>query len=209
MKRLAILGAGGHGKVIADAAECSGWVVTFFDDMLTRGQLVHDWAVTGDTARLRSRLEAYDGVIVGIGNNKIRLEITQMIAGEGARLATIIHPGAQVSRRASIGEGSVVFAGAIVNVGSAIGHAVIINTAATVDHDCVLADGVHVSPGAHLAGGVTIGDRSWVGIGSAIKEGVKIGRDAVVGAGASVIHDVADGETVVGSPAKPVRERVE
>ncbi|HEX6236626.1 MAG TPA: NeuD/PglB/VioB family sugar acetyltransferase [Acidimicrobiales bacterium] len=205
MKRLAILGASGHGKVVADAAAAAGWDETvFYDDAWPRRRTNGPWAVVGDTAVLVDQLDEHDGVIVGIGDNRTRLDLAHRLTKSNARLVSVIHPQAVVSRYAEIGDGTVVFAGVVVNVDSRVGRGCIINTGATVDHDCALADGVHLSPGAHLAGGVTVGEASWVGIGASVRQRVTVDRDVTVGAGAVVVSHVPAGQTVVGVPAKPL-----
>lgn len=202
MNRLAILGASGHGKVVADCAECCGWrEIVFFDDAWPGVSFNGHWSVIGATQSLLDSLSKYDGVLVAIGNNRVRYDKSVQLDHAGAKLVTLVHPSAQVSRYAHIGHGSVVFAGAVVNVDAVIGNAGIVNTGATVDHDCNLGQAVHVSPGAHLAGGVSVGDRSWIGIGASVRQMISIGADVVVGAGAAVVQDVADGQTVVGVPA--------
>jgi sugar O-acyltransferase (sialic acid O-acetyltransferase NeuD family) len=206
MKRLAILGASGHGKVIADAAEESGWdEVVFFDDAWPRLRENGRYGVAGDTRALMDRLAEYQGVMVGIGNNAIRLRKHRTLAEAGGRLATIVHPSARVSRHASLGEGTAVMANAVINTDTRLGLSCIVNTGATVDHDCVLGDVVHVCPGAHVAGGVRIGDASWIGIGSCVRQSLAIGGGVMVGAGAAVVKDIGDGCTVVGVPARVVR----
>lgn len=203
MKRLAILGASGHGKVVADCAELCGWdEVSFFDDAWPVLEANGHWSILGDTAALLKRISEFEGVLVAIGNNAIRHAKLRALTEAGAMLAVLIHPAASVSRYTGIGAGSVVFAGAVVNVDCRIGMGAIINTGATVDHDCVLGDAVHISPGAHLAGGVTVGDQSWVGIGASARQLVRIGSDVMVGAGAAVVADVPDGCTVAGVPAR-------
>ena len=205
MKRLAILGASGHGKVLADCAELCGWdEVVFFDDAWPAKQHNGRWPILGDTDRLLGALSGFAGVMVAIGNNAIRLNKIKTLLEEGANLPVLIHPAATVSRYAVLGPGSVVFAGAVVNADCAIGSGVIINTGATVDHDCVLHDCVHISPGSHLAGGVTVGELSWVGIGASVVQLVSIGREATLGAGAVLLSNMPDGVTAVGVPAQVI-----
>ncbi|MFC5461624.1 acetyltransferase [Massilia niabensis] len=205
---LALLGASGHGKVVADAALCSGWrEVVFFDDAWPAVVMNGPWPVAGNTAALLACLREFDGVAVSIGNAAVRCLKQSELADAGAKLATIIHPRACVSQFARICEGSVVMAGAVVNADASIGKACIINTGATVDHDCRLADGAHISPGAHLAGNVTVGVNSWVGIGATVRQGICIGDGAMVGAGAVVVKPVADRATVVGNPAAPLAKK--
>lgn len=203
MSRLAILGASGHGKVLADTAECCGWdSVEFFDDAWPSLQLNHTWAVCGNTSVLHERLPQFNGVLVAIGDNYVRQTKLRELLAAGARVVTLIHPSAVVSRHATIEPGSVVLAGAVVNVGTKVGLGAILNTGCSVDHDCVLGAAVHVSPGARLAGGVSVGDLSWVGIGACVRQSIRLGTSVVVGAGAAVVADVADGMTVVGVPAR-------
>jgi len=203
-RTLAVLGAGGHGRVVADCAEAAGWDRIVFCDDNPQAKAAGPWVVAGRKPELLATAATFDGVVAAIGANRSRLRLTRELAQNGARLAAIVHPRATVSSHARIEVGSVVFAGAVVNIGARLGQAVIVNTGATVDHDCVLEDGVHVSPGAHLAGGVMVGRETWVGIGAAVREGIAIGHQVCVGAGAVVVKPVADGLTVVGNPARPL-----
>ena len=205
MKHLALLGASGHGKVVADAALAAGWQsIVFFDDAWPRISSNGHWPVAGNTAALCARLTEFDGVIVAIGNNTIRWQKQQDLQAAGAHMATVVHPRACVSSYATLGAGTVVMAGAIVNVDAVVADACIVNTGASVDHDCVLENSVHISPGAHLSGNVSVGNCSWVGVGAAVRQGIRIGRHVTVGAGAVVIKPVADDLTVVGNPALPL-----
>ena len=205
MAKLAILGASGHGKVLADIALLTGWdEIDFFDDRFPVLSQLEQWDVVGNTEQLLQQLFNYDGVIVGIGNNRIRLEKQNKLFKLDAPLISLIHPRAIISTMSEIGIGSVIMANAVINSFSQIGQACIINTAATIDHDCKLADGVHISPGSHLAGGISIGIGSWVGIGANIVQLVTIGDNVIIGAGSTVIHSISSSQTVIGSPAKPM-----
>jgi sugar O-acyltransferase (sialic acid O-acetyltransferase NeuD family) len=206
VKKLAILGASGHGKVVADTAECCGWhSIEFFDDAWPVRQGNGVWLIVGDTTALLARLPEYAGVIVAIGDNRIRQSKLAELQAAGARLITLLHPVATVSRYACIGVGSVVFAGVVVNADASVGQGAILNTGCSIDHDCVLGDAVHVSPGARLAGGVRVGDLSWIGIGASVRQLLLIGSRVIVGAGAAVVCNVVDDATVAGVPARVAR----
>jgi sugar O-acyltransferase (sialic acid O-acetyltransferase NeuD family) len=203
LRRLAILGASGHGKVVADIAEISGWdEVVFFDDAWPEVKKNSVWSVIGDTDNLLSSIAEFAGVVVAIGNNLIRLEKLNLLSQHDVSLPSIIHPQAVISRYAKIADGCVVCAGVVVNADTSIGFGSILNTACTIDHDCSLSEAVHVSPGAHLAGGIKIGTCAWVGIGAVVRQLITVGSHATVGAGAVVVKDVLERNTVVGIPAK-------
>ena len=205
MKTLAILGASGHGKVVADAALQTGaWQrVVFYDDAWPDKKHNGASEVVGNTATLLHLTDKPD-VIVAIGKNTTRINKQRELTKAGFSIATVVHPKAIISAETKLGQGSVVMAGAVINVDVSIGEACIINTNSVVEHDCILADGVHISPGVCLAGGVSVGFTSWVGIGAAVIQLVAIGKNVMVGAGAAVVADVADNQVVVGIPARPL-----
>lgn len=200
---LAIVGAGGHGKVVADAALLAGWQkVAFFDDAYPQVQAVEHWPVLGTRQTLINRTADFSEFIVAIGNNAIRADVHDRLESTGLTPATVLHPRACLSPYAQLGAGTVVLAGAVVNAFAQVGKAGIINTGATVDHDSHLDIAVHVSPGAHLGGDVRIGAQSWIGIGAIVKQGVTIGDHVTVGAGAVVVKDLLQPGVYIGCPAQ-------
>ena len=213
---LAILGAGGHGKVLADIAELNGWQnIVFYDDAYPTINKLEHWQVVGTSQDLIDKLNAnaknhsaidseIAGVIVGIGNNCTRLRLQQKLLSHNAPIVSLIHPTAVISRYSKIDLGCVVKANAVINPFVQIAQACIINTACSIDHDCSLAAGVHVSPGVNIAGGVKLGQHSWLSIGSSVKPLVQIGDNVIVGAGAVVVDDIDSDQIVVGVPANPL-----
>ena len=204
--RLAIFGAGGHGKVVAETALASGWQkISFYDDEFPHKTCIGNYVVSGKFENLISDAGCYDGCHVAIGSNNIRLDLIKQLKALDINLPNIIHPSAIISNTVSLLDAACVLPGVIVNAGSEIGAGVILNTAASVDHDCTIGDAVHIGPGANLGGGVAVGSRSWVGIGASVIHDIKIGSDAVVGAGSVVVRDVPNGVTSVGVPSRVVR----
>lgn len=195
MRELTIIGAGGHGRVVADIAQGIGYETIRFVDAyfpeLTKSGV---WPVVAKTHE-----ETSGDIVVAIGSNQTRMRLLDSVSD---RVVSLVHPSASVSPHAHIGAGSVICAGAVVGAFAVLGRGCIINTGASVDHDCTLADGVHISPGARLGGGVQVGACSWVGIGAAVREFKQIGADAMIGAGAAVVADVPDGKRIGGVPAK-------
>ncbi|HFI0701059.1 TPA: acetyltransferase [Streptococcus suis] len=197
MKKLAIIGASGHGKVVADIAEKNGYTdIVFLDDFST-GQCA-GYPIIGTSSLISELTEC--SFIIAIGNAKIRERLQLQL--EKKSVATLIHPAAVISRRVHIGEGTVVMAGAIINSDVSIGKGCIINTGSSIDHDCIVGNYVHVSVGAHVAGTVAIGSHTWIGAGATVVNNVTITNDTMIGAGAVVVKDCIESGTYIGIPAR-------
>jgi len=200
---LIVFGAGGHGLVVAEAAEAAGWKIHgFWDDYRAPEEKISRWSVLGAPV-----LEAGLGeqVIVALGDNRVRWEQVNALVASRVRLACVVHPAAAVSVSARLDAGVFVGAGAVVNAEAAVGPGGILNSGCVVEHHVALDDAVHVGPAAVLAGGVVVGARVLIGAGAVVLPRVRIGADAVVGAGAVVTTDVPAGQTVMGNPARQRR----
>ena len=199
-KKLILIGASGHGKVIADIAKKNGYAeIAFLDDNEAITQC-SGYSVLGPTATANQYSDC--DFIVSVGNSVIRQKIQERLEREGLSVVSLVHPDAVVAEDVKIGEGTVVMAGAVINPSATIGKGCIINTCSSVDHDCVIEDYVHVSVGAHVAGTVHIGQRTMVGAGATVINNVAVAGDCTVGAGAVVVKDIELKGIYKGVPAR-------
>jgi UDP-perosamine 4-acetyltransferase len=208
--KVVLYGAGGHARVVLDAARAQGLdVIAVLDDRVElHGSTLDGVEVIGGEGVLNDlRGRGVEGAILGVGSieaTPVRAALYERIATRGLALPVVRHPTAVVASSARLGDATVVLAGAVINPHAQVGRNVIVNTAAVIEHDCVIGDHAHVAPGALLAGDVWVGSGTHVGIGAVIIQGVRIGANAVVGAGAVVLRDVGDGQRVAGVPARPL-----
>lgn len=209
-----IIGAGGHGQVIADtvllrrAAGENIDIVGFLDDDISlKGKNILGIPVLGNIEYHTS--VNFDRIVIGIGVNKIRTMIFRKFASLGRQFYTAIHPASVIAPNVSIGEGTVIFAGTVVNTGSVIGENSIINTAATVDHHGDIGSHAHIGPGVHLGGTVKIGEGAFIGIGSTILPNISVGSWSIIGAGATVINNIPTNVTAIGTPAKIIKNNAD
>lgn len=212
VKKLSIIGAGGHGKVIADMAfELRLWgQIDFFDDNLEAGSHVDGIRVAGKSEILMNGSPNDDQqLIVGIGDNKLRMDLQNRLSSKGWKFATVVHPLSVISTRASLGAGTVVMAGVVVNTGAKVGTSCILNTRCSVDHDCLIKSGAHLCPGSTLAGNVSVGERGLIGAGATIINGISVGADSILGAGSAAIRSIPMAEVHAGCPARKLRSNVE
>jgi len=188
MKRLLIIGAGGHGRSVAEAVLASGeFVVTgFLDDAYPELELVWDIPVLGKVTDLAQWRGAADSAFVAIGNNALRQEVAARLREAGFSLATVVHPRAIVSPTAVIGEGSAIMAGSIIGTEARLGEGVIVNCAAVVDHHCRVGNFGHLGVNAAMAGGSVLGAAAWMQAGSALGYGVQIETGCVLEPGEAV-----------------------
>jgi sugar O-acyltransferase (sialic acid O-acetyltransferase NeuD family) len=210
MQRVIVLGAGGHGQVVADillSARDAGEAVELLgfldDDPGLTGASVGGLPVLGQAGDL-DRIP-HDAVILGIGDNRTRQRLMAALLKSGEHFTVARHPSAIIARNVTIGAGSMICAGAVVNTGSSIGRGTILNTHCSVDHHNQIGECVHVAPGAHLGGDVIVEDGALIGIGATVMPQQRVGAWSCVGAGAVVTKSVPPGATVAGVPARPLQ----
>jgi sugar O-acyltransferase (sialic acid O-acetyltransferase NeuD family) len=204
--RIVIIGAGGHGYVVADilrtaraAQETPRFdiVGAVDDNPALTGSLMGDIPILGTTQAL-SKIP-HDAVVVAIGDNAIREQMSIKLA---APLYVARHPNATVGAAVEIGPGCMIAAGVVIAPVVMIGTGVILNTRCSVDHHCLIGSFAHIAPGVTIGGDVTIGVRALIGIGATVMPGRKVGANSIIGAGAVVVDDIPDGVVAVGVPAK-------
>lgn len=205
-KTIYIIGAGGHGKVVADIAKQNGYKkIVFIDDSLKDS--IDSYKIVGtmkDIEDLHSLNKDAD-FFIAIGDNAIREHVYIQLKKYGITLPVLKHPQVVIDETVQIGEGTIIMPNSVINAGSFIGKCCIINTAATIDHDCSIKDFTHVSPGVHMAGTVHVGNRCWLGIGTNVINNISICDDCIIGAGSTVIKDINDKGTYVGTPVRMVK----
>lgn len=200
MATLLIFGAGGHGRVVADAAlGAGGWsrvIATDRDPQRCRGELLPGVALLSVDAAMAQA----DAVHVAIGDAASRRKEADAIAGKP--LATVIHPRASVSSHAAIDGGCFIAAQSVVAAGARLGRAVIVNHGAVVDHDVQVGDFCHVAPLAALGGGAHVGANVLVGSGATVLPNTRVASDVTIGAGAAVCGHLAEAGRYGGVPAR-------
>jgi len=202
--KLIIIGASGHGKVVADIAiKINKWQsIAFLDDdeSIRTSMGLEVIGKTADAFKYNDEADFF----VAIGNNATREKIQEKLIEQGINVVSLIHPSAIIGTDVEIGIGSVVMAGVVINSSTGIGKGCVINTSSNLDHDNVIEDYVHTSPGVRTAGSVSIGKNTWLGIGSVVSNNVNICSGCKVGAGAVVVKDITEPGTYVGVPVRRV-----
>lgn len=198
--KLSIIGASGHGKVVADIAEKNGYdEIEFFDDN-AKLKYCGKRPISGTVNQAFDRENDF---IIAIGNEGIRKKFMEIFHGK--HFPTLIHPDAVIADDVEIGEGSVIMAGVVINSGTRIGRGAIINTCASVDHDCIIGDYAHISVGSHIGGSAVIGNGTWIAIGASIINNVSVCPGCIIGAGGVVVRSIDVPGTYVGVPVRRIR----
>ncbi|CBK75292.1 sugar O-acyltransferase, sialic acid O-acetyltransferase NeuD family [Butyrivibrio fibrisolvens 16/4] len=210
MKDLYIIGAGGFGKEVAWLAERindvqATWEIKGFidDNDAIWGTTIDDYPVLGGTDYLKSCDGAY--VVCAVGSAKVRKKIIEKISNYPIQFATLIDPSVIMSKRVTVGEGTIICAGTIITVDVTIGNHVIINLDCTLGHDDVIHDYVTMYPSVNVSGCCEVGSCVEFGTGMQILQGLSVVDGAIVGASACVVKNIEEARVYVGAPAKRIK----
>ncbi|PUU87761.1 acetyltransferase [Halanaerobium congolense] len=207
MKKIIIIGAGGHAKVIADIIikrkkklKENIIIEAFLDDKYETKKTVYQGIpLIGKLDKINNLNKDDYYFVIAIGNNAIREKIANKY---DLKYYTAVHPDAILAEDVEIGEGTAVMANAVINSSVKVGSHCIINTSSVIEHDNEIDAFAHVSPNAVLAGNVKVGKKSWIGMGTSVVQGVKIGDNVTIGAGSVVLNDIVNDVTAYGVPCR-------
>lgn len=188
---LALVGNGGHAKVVAAVAHEAGFSIAAIIDE-ARGDSLKQLVERGITY-----------VHVAIGSNKARQRLYREACALGLVPTSVISPTALIAPDAVVGVGVFIAENVIIHPTSVVANYALLNTACIIEHDCSVAEAAFIAPGAILCGACGVGERTFVGTHATLIPGVTLGSDVNVGAGATITHDFRDGLTLVGTPAIP------
>lgn len=205
-KNLCLIGYSGHAFVVAEALNLSGLEGFFYSDLKEKSLNPYSLLYAGFEGSVDFKWENFSHFALGLGDNKVRLDLSKKIIDLGKELLTVIHPTASIARNATVEKGSFIARNASINPLAKIGAASIVNTSAVVEHECNIGEGVHIAPGAILAGNVQVGKGAFIGANSVVRQGIKIGENAIVGAGSVVVRNIPSNKTYYGNPAKELRK---
>ena len=191
-KRLAIIGAGGHGKVVGEIALLNQYeTINFFDDRVNDIK-VFPFTIIDTLDYLKEYQKDYDDFFVAIGDNQIRSDKILWLKKYKMNIVSLVHPKSTISKFSSLGIGTCVMANAAVNPGTLINEGVIVNTSSSIDHDCTIEDFAHISPNCSLSGNVKIGKFTHLGTGTSVHPGINIGDNVTTGIGSRIYKDILD-----------------
>lgn len=175
-QKIVIIGAGGHGKVVADTivSQDKYELIGFVDEAKPVGEkIINDFCVVATYENIKLLQDKADVFIVAVGNNVVREKIYNL-AIETLGPSIVIHPSAIIGSDVTIGMGTVVLANTVINASSCIGKNTLVNAGTIVDHDCVIGDHVHLSIGTMVGSNSTIEEGYKTSIGESIQSFSKL-----------------------------------
>jgi len=205
MENLVLIGGGGHAKSCIDIIQSTSlYNMIGYVDFEPNLDSKFGIPYLGKDEVLVDYIQGNQFLIclgqMNSSNNRER--IFNEMKALGAKFATIISPIANVSKFASLGEGSIIFHGVTIQADALIGNNCIVNNHSLIEHDCQIGNNCHISTGAIVNGNVNISDGVFIGSAAVLKQGISIGEKAVIGMGSIVLVNVEANQVIFGNPAK-------
>ena len=216
MKPVVIIGAGGFAREVLDVIDAANQDKLQYDVLGyivdpqygSPGAMINEKPILGGFDWLSKRSNDI-WVICGVGPSHYRYQLVRRAQALRCRFFSVAHPTAVLTRWIQLGDGVVITAGCILTNQIRIGNHVQVNLDCTIGHDAILEDFVTLAPGVHVSGNVILREGAYVGTGANIIEKLEIGEWSTTGAGSAVVKNVPANATVVGVPARVIREREE
>jgi len=188
MKKLILIGGGGHCKSCIDVIEGVNEynILGIIDTPDMVGQKVFDYEIIGTDNDIEKYAKQDVAFLITVGQIEsadLRIKLFNKVTEANGEFATVISPRAYVSKQSTIGAGTIIMHGAIVNAGANIGKNCIINTKSLIEHDCKIGDNCHVAVGAVLTGGVELGNDSFIGANATVVQYLHLPPKSFVNAG--------------------------
>lgn len=201
MKKVSLIGAGGHCRSIIALLQNNAYEIEYiFDDGFKSKEMILGIPLVGDS----KSIETGHKLVLAIGDNQSRHKYFSTY-GSQVIAEAIIHPTAFLEKHVKLGTANNIFAKVFINNAVFIGDNNLINSAAILEHEVIVGSHNHISISACLLGRSQIGDRCFIGAGAIIKEKVKICSDVTIGANSFVAEDITLPGVYVGSPARKIK----
>jgi sugar O-acyltransferase (sialic acid O-acetyltransferase NeuD family) len=202
-KEKVLIGYSGHGFVVADSSIKNGLNLLHYTDLTE--SILNPFKLNYLGFEGNEKFVGWEKdyeFILGIGDNKLRKKIGDLIVSKGKNVINVIDNSSNLSKIINLGIGVFINKNVCVNVLSEIGDYVILNSGCIIEHECKIGKASHIAPGAVLAGNVSIGENTFIGANSVVRQGIKIGNNVIIGAGSVIVKDVEDFEKIIGNPGK-------
>ncbi|GAA3641470.1 acetyltransferase [Flavivirga jejuensis] len=213
MKKIVIIGASGHAKVIIDIIEKRNeyQIIGLIDSYKKPSQKIMGYPILGKESLIPELMEKQNiiGGIIAIGDNWSRNKVRDVIEKIAPKFKFLpaIHPNAILCNNLKIESGVVIMAGVIVNAASTIKEFCILNTNSSLGHDSVMDHFSSLAPNSTIGGHVNIGAFSAISIGATVIQNVTIGMHTIIGAGSLVLKNIGNNILAYGVPTKKIKDR--
>jgi sugar O-acyltransferase (sialic acid O-acetyltransferase NeuD family) len=211
MKRLAIIGSGDLGQLIAYHASNDNHytIAGFFDDYQVKDNLICGYPILGNTEDVKLLYETghFDFLIVAIGYKHFnyRKSIFESYA-DIIPFGKVIHSSSYIDSSCIIGKGVCILPGCVLDRNVIIEDNVLLNTGSCIAHDSMVKSHSFLSPGVCVAGFTQIGSCCNIGINSTIIDNIEIADNVQTGGGTVVISSIKNCGLYVGNPAKFLKQ---